>query len=382
MDKKTDGLRTHPTTIARQLFLLSSLFLLLAMPLSVLGQSSKEPLRLGVAGLSHDHVHWILGRPDLGDVEIVGIAEANKELVARLAKHYGFSLDLVFDSLEEMIEEVQPQAVAAFGSVYDHLSVVEACAPKGVHVMVEKPLAVSMEHALKMKALAQKHAIHLLTNYETSWYATNHKAYEMVQSQQLGDLRKIVVHDGHEGPKEIGVSKEFLEWLTDPILNGAGALTDFGCYGANLITWLTKGDKPEAVMALTQSIKPDIYPKVEDEATILLRYPKMQGIIQASWNWPFSRKDMEVYGSTGYLISENSADLRFRLKDHQVEQRQALNPLTDPYRDPFSLLVAVINNSITLEDYDLPALENNMVVVEILEAAKESARTGKWIYLE
>lgn len=357
-------------------------FIVALSPFILRGQSQNEPLKVGIAGLSHDHVHWILGRADLGDIRIVGIAESNKELVARLANRYGFSKDLVFDTLEEMITKTKPQAVAAFGSIYDHLSVVEACAPKGIHVMVEKPLAVSVEHARKMKSLAEKHGIHLLTNYETSWYATNHKAYDMVQAGKIGDLKKIVVHDGHEGPYEIGVSKEFLNWLTDPKMNGAGALNDFGCYGANLITWLTKGQRPEAVMALTQTLKPEIYPKVDDEATILLQYPAMQGIIQASWNWPFSRKDMEVYGKTGYIISDNSTEMRTRFENDRKENKEILPSLSNPYKDPFTLLVAVINNEISLADYDLPSLENNVLVVEILEAAKESARTGKWVTLK
>lgn len=368
-------------TIVNTVFFLILSWTISLAPVSVKSQSNNEPLRVGIAGLSHDHVHWILGRADVGDIKIVGIAESNKELVARLAGHYGFSKDLVFDTVETMIAKTGPEAVTAFGSIYDHLSVVEACAPKGIHVMVEKPLAVSVEHARKMKSLAEKHGIHLLTNYETSWYATNHKAYEIAQAGRIGEIRKIVVNDGHEGPYEIGVSKEFLEWLTDPKMNGAGALTDFGCYGANLITWLTNGERPEAVMALTQTLKPEIYPNVDDEATLLLKYPKMQGIIQASWNWPFSRKDMEVYGRTGYIISENSTEMRTRFEEDKKENKQTLDPLTDPYKDPFSLLVAVIQNEISLTAYDLPALENNLIVVEILEAAKESARTGKWVSL-
>ena len=77
------------------------LILIVALaPLSLKGQSNSEPLRVGIAGLSHDHVHWILGRADLGDIKIVGIAESNKELVARLAGRYGFSTDLVFDTVE------------------------------------------------------------------------------------------------------------------------------------------------------------------------------------------------------------------------------------------------------------------------------------------
>lgn len=348
---------------------------------SALAQIKTEPLKIGVVGLSHSHVGWILGRQDKGDIKIVGIVEPNKDLAQRYSKHFGYSMDIVFSSIKEMIEAKKPEAVTAFGSIYEHLEVVETCAPLGIHVMVEKPLAVSMEHANKMEALAKKHNIHLLTNYETTWYATNHKAYKMVENGDIGDLRKIVVHDGHQGPKEIGVNQEFLDWLTDPVLNGGGALTDFGCYGANLITWLTKGKKPEAIIAITQTIKPEIYPKVDDEATIVLKYPKMQGIIQASWNWPMSRKDMEVYGKTGYVISDNSTEIRYRLNEKEKEQKKVLTEKPIPYDDPFSMFEGIIRNRITLPPYDLPSLENNMIVVEILEAAKKSAKTGEKVKL-
>ncbi len=346
-----------------------------------MGQS-KEPLKIGVIGLSHSHVGWLWNRSHLKDVEIVGIVEPNKQLAKRFSEQKGFSMDLVFGSMEELVASKKPEAVTTFGSIFEHLEVVEFFAPLGIHVMVEKPLAVSFEHALKMKALAEKHKIHLLTNYETTWYATNHKAHEMVKQGKIGELRKIVVHDGHEGPKERGVNQEFLDWLTDPVLNGGGALMDFGCYGANLITWLMDGQRPEAVMAVTQTIKPEVYPKVDDEATIVLTYPKTQGIIQASWNWPFSRKDMEVYGKTGYIISEDRNNIRYRINQNEKEQREILEERSAPYNDPFSVLAAVIRNEISLPEGNLYSLENNIVVMEILEAAKESAKTGKKVVLK
>ena len=356
---------------------------LLFMNSQTLDKSPKtSPLRVGVVGLTHTHVHWILGRPDRGDITIVGIVEPNRELAARYTKQHGISMDLVYNTMEEMISATKPEAVTAFGTIYEHLQVVETCAPLGIHVMVEKPLAVSLEHAKKMKSLAEKHHIHLLTNYETTWYATNHKTYDMLHQGTIGDLRKIVVHDGHKGPIEIGVNKEFLDWLTDPVSNGAGALTDFGCYGANLITWLTDGKKPESVTAITQTIKPDLYPKVDDEATIIVQYPKMQGIIQASWNWPISRKDMEVYGKTGYIFSDNRNEMRFRLDEKSEEQKEKLEERKAPYDDPFALLAAVIRKEITLAPFDLSSLENNMIVMEILEAAKKSAKTGKTVHLK
>lgn len=340
-------------------------------------QPETKPLKVGVVGLSHSHVHWILGRPYRGDIEIVGIVESNREMASRYSKHHGFPMDIVFDTMEEMIAAKKPEAVTAFGSVYEHLKVVETCAPLGIHVMVEKPLAVSVKHAKKMKALAEKHKIHLLTNYETTWYASNHKTYEMVHNGAIGEMRKVLINDGHKGPVEIGVNQEFLDWLTDPVLNGGGAIIDFGCYGANLITWLNKGKKPLSVMAVTQTNKPDVYPKVDDEATIVLQYPKMQTIIQASWNWPVSRKDMQVYGKTGYIYSDNNSDIRFRLNENEAEQKETLEARSTPYDDPFALLAAVVKNEITLPPYDLSSLENNMIVVEILEAAKKSAKKGK-----
>ncbi|MEP2276147.1 MAG: Gfo/Idh/MocA family oxidoreductase [Reichenbachiella sp.] len=340
-----------------------------------------KPLKVGIIGLTHTHVHWLLGRPKADDIQIVGIVEPNKNLAQRYADQHGYSMDLVYDTMEEMIEATQPEAVTAFGTIYEHLAVVETCAPKGIHVMVEKPLAVSMAHAKKMEALAKKHNIQLLTNYETTWYATNHKAYNMVNQGQVGDLRKIVIHDGHKGPIELGINSEFIDWLTDPVQNGGGAVVDFGCYGANLITWMTNGQKPDQVMAVTQTIKPDVYTKVDDEATIILKYPKMQGIIQASWNWPIARKDMEVYGQTGYIYADNRNDLRYRLSEAQEEQKENLEERKYPYNDPFALLAAVVKGKVTLPPYALSSLENNMIVVEILDAARESAKTGRTIDL-
>ena len=347
--------------------------------------SQEEPLKIGVAGLTHTHVHWILGRENIGDIKIVGIAEPNRDLARRYAEQHGFSMDLVYNSLEEMIAASNPEAVTAFGTIYDHLEVVQTCAPKGIHVMVEKPLAVSMEHAQKMKALAQKNNIHLLTNYETTWYPTNHTAKQLLDEGKIGDLRKIIVRDGHRGPKKIGVNKEFLDWLTDPVANGGGAITDFGCYGANLMTWLKNGKRPNTVTAITQQLQPENNPKVDDDATILLTYDDSQAIIEASWNWPMGRKDMELYGLTGAIYADNRNDLRVRIAegyDGFEEQKTKLPEREAPYNDPFSLLVAVIKGKITLKPYDLSSLENNMLVMEILDAARESAKTGKTVSLK
>ncbi len=364
---------------------IKSLSLVLGLSIStVFAQSSDPPpLRIGVVGLVHGHVGWILKAMERPDIEVVGIAESNRALAQRYAEQYGYSMDLVYDDLETMLEETKPEAVTAFNTIYDHLATVEASAPRGIHVMVEKPLAVSLEHARQMEKLAEEHNIHLLTNYETTWYGSNHEIYRLVHDEnKLGELRKIVVHDGHPGPKEIGVGEEFLEWLIDPKLNGGGALMDFGCYGANLITWLMQGERPTSVTAVTQQIKPEVYPDVDDEATIIVTYPKTQGVIQASWNWPISRKDTEVYGQTGYAHALNASDIRMQERQETPESTRQAAARPAPYDDPFRYLTAVVRGTISVKPTDLSALENNMVVMEILDAAKRSAETGERVELK
>ncbi|WP_299216607.1 Gfo/Idh/MocA family oxidoreductase [uncultured Aquimarina sp.] len=360
------------------------IILALSLSLNLFGQDS--PLRVGVIGLTHTHVHWIFGSDPRGDIKIVGIVEPNKELAQRYSDQHKFSMDIVYNTIEELISKTNPEAVTAFGTIYEHLEVVKTAAPKGIHVMVEKPLAVSMEHAKEMQALAKKHNIHLLTNYETTWYPTNHKAFELSKKENtIGDIRKIVVRDGHKGPKKIGVNSEFLDWLTDPVQNGGGAIVDFGCYGANLLTWFMDGKRPNSVTAITQQLQSKNNPKVDDESIILLQYDNTVAIIQGSWNWPIGRKDMEIYGLKGVIYADNRHDLRVRISegyDGYDEQVMKLEERKAPYDDPFALFASVIKNKVQLDRFDLNSLENNMIVVEILDAAKKSAQLGQTIRLK
>src|SRR5258705_1112082 len=327
---------------------ISRLLLVLAVFLvtSPARAQSSARMRLGVVGLTHSHVHGLLGRKGPADIVIVGIVEKNKDLARRYTQRYGLSMDLVYDSVDEMLEKSKPTAIAAFGSTYEHLAAVQAAAPRWVHVMVEKPLAVSLDHARQMQALAERNHIVLMVNYETTWYPTLYRAFASVQADSIGPLRKVVVRDGHRGPKKIGVDPEFMDWLGDPVRNGAGALMDFGCYGANLMTYLTQGKRPTPVTPVTQQLQPADYPDVDDEATIVVTYPDAQAIIQASWNWPIGRKDMEVYGTRGYVITDNRSVMRTRVSEQAKESTVSLPELDSPRNDPFSYLKALVEHRV------------------------------------
>jgi predicted dehydrogenase len=356
----------------------------LGLPATSVGQSSApaagHPLRVAIAGMVHGHVAGFLG-PALkrGDIQIAGIAEADQQLARQYANQFGLDPQILYGDLEEMLARVHPQALLVYSDTRDHRRIVEAAARHRIPVMMEKPLTVSVEDALAIQRAANAAHIPVLVNYETTWYASNSAVYRLVRDGVLGDVRKVVVHDGHRGPKEIGVPPEFLDWLTDPVRDGGGALFDFGCYGADLMTWLMQGATPLSVTAVTQQIKPAIYPQVDDEATIVLMYPKAQAIIQASWNWPFDRKDMEVYGETGQAITVRRDEIRVRRKGEEREEEQRAVALASPHDDPISYLLAVVSGAI--EPSGLSALDTNITVVRILEAARESARTGKTVKL-
>ncbi|MDJ0654190.1 MAG: Gfo/Idh/MocA family oxidoreductase [Xanthomonadales bacterium] len=351
---------------------------------SAAADKQSDPVRLAVVGLTHTHVHWIFESDKRESFEIVGIVEPNLDLARRYSQQHGFDMDRVYPTMDALLESVEPEGVTAFGTIFEHLEVVQTMAPRGIHVMVEKPLAVSLDHARQMQALAEQHGIHLLTNYETTWYPTNHRTREVLQSGDIGPLRKLIVRDGHKGPAKLGINSEFLDWLLDPEQNGAGALFDFGCYGANLATWLQGGQRPLSVTAVTQQLQPENNPRVDDEATIILTYPNAQAIIQASWNWPMGRKDMEVYGLTGAAYADNRHDFRVRIAegyDGFKEESEKLPQRESPWHDPFVMFGAVIRGEIELPPDDLSSLENNMVVMEILEAARQSAASGQTIQL-
>ena len=354
------------------------------MASAVAQNNNDTPLRLAVAGLRHGHAPFIFERKGKTDVTVVGIYEPDQELAEKYATKYHLAKELFYTNLDKMLDAVKPEAVAAYGSIYDHMAAVEACAPRGIHVMVEKPMATNLAHAKKMEQLAKQYHIYLLTDYETSWYPSTAKTFQLVNdSNFIGHIRKVVIHDGHEGPKEIGVGKEFLDWLTDPVQNGGGAVVDFGCYGANLMTGLMGDEKPVAVTAVLRNFKPETYSKVDDEATIIVSYPNAQCIIQASWNWPFGRKDMEVYGDSGYIIATNRSTMRLRNRVNKTEQSVAVTSKDIPvYEDPFSYFTDVVRGRINVPKNGLYSLENNVQVVRILEAAKESAKEGKTIMMK
>jgi glucose-fructose oxidoreductase len=370
--------RAFRTRFAHPLIAVAALFLLSC---GAAAQSASSPLRVAIVGLEHGHVEGFLGAlSSHHDVQLVGVADADSSLIEKYQRKYHLDETLFYKSEANMIERVHPDAVLVYTPISEHRHAIGIAAQYGVSSMVEKPLTISYDDALAIREIARYHKVHVLVNYETTWYSSNRAAYDELQHGALGELRRVVINDGHQGPKEIGVPPEFLSWLTDPEQNGAGALYDFGCYGVDLMTWLMHGETPISVTAVTNHDKPSEYSQVDDDATIVLKYPHAQAVIQASWNWPFSRKDMEVYGSTGYAITIGPDKLRARHEGENEDRTTAAASLDGAQHDSLSYLTGVLRGNIR-DEGDLSALDTNVTVMRILDAARESARTGRSVRL-
>jgi glucose-fructose oxidoreductase len=341
------------------------------------------PIRVAIVGLTHGHVKGFLRTlPSSTSAKLVAIVEPNEALAKQYRDQYKLDPSLFYTDEETMLNKLHPDAVLGYGTIAEHRKVIEIAAKHGVNSMVEKPLTISVEDALAIRKAAQDHHVQVLVNYETTWYNSNAEALKEIKDGKLGTVRKILVRDGHEGPKEIGVGPEWLPWITDPKQNGAGALFDFGCYGADLATVINQGKTPLSVTAFGQTHKPDVYTRTEDDATVIVAYPGMQAILMPSWDWSFAVKNMEVYGNLGELFTVAGNDIITRYKGEKTETPAHPAPaLAQNQSNSLDYLAAVLHHDIDPKG-DLSSLETNMIVVQILDAARTSIQTGKTVMLK
>lgn len=373
-----NGWRSLQARMVMVVFALVALLCMAANIVEAQGSAAGTKTRLAVIGLDHDHV-WSLLKDMANEpsAELVGIAETDPALVSRAQKTVPPSVK-VYGDYVAMLDEAKPDAVIVTTSNDRHLEILRQCAKRHIHYSVEKPMATNAADAREMERLASEANIKLMVNYWNAWVAPTHDLFHRVRADEVGPIRRIVVQYGHQGPKEIGVSAQFANWLYDPVKNGGGAIMDFGCYGAEWSVWL-KG-RPSRVYATTRKLKTEQNNKVDDDATIVLDYPDATAVIEASWDWPYSKDVAEVFGPKGSLLARHSI-LLHRSSDARGPnvppdgESVTLEALPKEASNPISYFVDCIRNNKPIEDPVSARL--NVQVMEILDAARESARTGK-----
>ena len=346
------------------------------------GVTQAPKTRLAIIGLDHDHVWGMLRTiAQDPDAELVAIADPHPELVDRAKRQAPPSVKFYKDYVQ-MLDEAKPEAVIVTTVNDRHLEILRECAKRHIHYSTEKPLAATAHDAREMEHIARRANIKLMVNYWNAWSPSTREAYARVKAGDLGPVQKMVAQWGHKGPKEIGVSKFFEEWLYDPVRNGGGALMDFGCYGADWAMWL-KG-RPARVYATSLKLKTEQHNAVEDDAVILLEYPDATAILEPSWDWSVGKNDLELYGPKGSMVVRGDGVLfqpAGKNTTLQIPEGQPVEtrPLPPELRNPIAYFLYCIRNDKPIEGMVEPSL--NVGVNEILDAAKESIRTGRAVNL-
>lgn len=339
-----------------------------------------QEYKIAVIGLVHSHVWGHLPQMIKGDIaKLVAIAEPNHELLDE-AKKAGANVPF-YDDYNKMLDEQKPDIVWAFVENNRHLEIAKACATRKINVMFEKPLASTYKDAAAIRDLARKYGVKVMTNYQMAWWPANYAARKEAASGSIGEVWRLHGIVGHGGPGSQGVrNKYFFDWLTDPVKNGAGALMDFGCYNALWSLWYL--GRPDTVYAQVNHLRPGTFPKVEDNANMVLSYPNAVGVFEASWDLPRSYQDLEVFGvgidrgESGSIYMTRAA---VKVQKGREAKDLAIEPLAPAEAEPIAYMANAIKNNKPIEG--LTAIDINVDVIEIIDAAKESVRTGRAVAL-
>ena len=223
--------------------------------------------RIGVIGFAHMHINHLIERfAAHPQAELVACADTPALVPELRAAHYTRAWNLrhalddlgvpkSYDDYQEMLEQEKIDIVICCAENAQHPAVVEACAQHGVHVIIEKPMAASLQDGLQMARTARAAGIELIVNWPTTWQPASHKAKQLIDSGAIGRVLTVKFRGGHLGPLGSGVShpggdenNQALPRKLSGVERGAtwwhqsaaggGVMLDYCCYGSLVARWL------------------------------------------------------------------------------------------------------------------------------------------------
>jgi len=349
--------------------------------------ATPDRIRLGFVGAEHLHFGGLLTAALASPTaEVVGVVAADAEL--RTHVHTEHPEVALFETADEFYESAAPQAIVTCADNRRAAEVVADAAARGVHVMKEKPMAADVALAEQMATVTARHGVRLMINWPTNWNAGIHTAKRLVDDGAIGRVLGLYHRAGHGGPPadfaDRGpVARIGWGWLIDRDANGGGAAIDFCSYGAALARWFI--GQPSQVVALGGRYAKDFF-TVEDNATMLLGYPRAHCVVEGSWTQPAvpTRMPTMIYGESGSIaLSGGEVLLANTGGPGQVSSADSesvpVDELPAHYRsapdyftycllhdEPFTALVSV---------------ENSRDAQEILDAGLQAMTTGARVSL-
>ena len=288
-----------------------------------------KSLRLGVIGFAHMHVNTLMEDfAALSDVRWVACADTQPDTPeladvpgcrARNLRYARESIGIprTYDDYRELLRRESLDLAIVCCENARHGEVGEAVALSGASVLVEKPMASSLDDALRIWRAARATGVGLYVNYPSTWSAAIRQARALVIAGAIGDVREVRWRAGSLGPwshgsrvalpsgdeREMTAAEKGATWWYRPG-TGGGALLDYCSYGACLARWYV-GQPAETAIGMAANIASH-YGGVDDTALIAVRFPGAIAKLEATW----ACADHGVapgpilVGSTGTLVVE------------------------------------------------------------------------------
>ncbi len=335
-----------------------------------------EKIRVAVLSMIHDHIWSNVDKfPALQDVELVAAADPNQDLRDKFTEKTG--VKKTYAEPAELLDKEDVQAVLVYGSNRSTGALVEMAAERGLHVMTEKPMASDLDIADRMLVACRKAGVVLMINWPTAWSPGMNHALKLVKDGAIGRVWQMKWRGGHCGPDKLGCDKHFVDWLFDPVENGAGAMFDYLGYGASLARLFI--GRPSNVMAIAGRLVRTNIP-VDDNAIIALEYPDASAVIETTWTetvpgWP--AHDIILYGTEGHMI----VGRKITIAKPDKKSGGEIDPpaLESPRSNGPEYFIHCIRTGEPVQGMCSP--ENSLDAQQIMEAARLSVLSGQKISL-
>ena len=238
-------------------------------------------MRIGMVGGGKDAfiggVHRIALRLD-GNYELVaGSFSSNFDNSKETGKDLGLAEDRIYETYQEMAEKESARSdgihvVAIVTPNHLHVPIAKIFAEKGIHIICDKPLALSSEETIELKNIVQNNKIIFALTHNYTGYPMVRHARSLIQKNDLGSIRVVQA----EYPQDWLTTKaedsglKQAEWRTDPKRSGdGGCIGDIGTHAFNLIRFITGLEVDELSADIHTFVKGRL---LDDNAQIMLRF--------------------------------------------------------------------------------------------------------------
>ncbi len=196
---------------------------------------NSDKIRLGFIGAG-GNARWHMGNVlKLDEVEVVALCDPNPAMLERAKKQYPELADVpVFADFHDMLAEVSMDAVEISTPHTTHFEQIMAALDRGLHVLCEKPLVCTVEHAKQVIAKLEQSGKVGLVSYQRHYQPEFRYMRERIASGELGSVTFVNALQCQQWKKGTAGS-----WRQDPALSGGGQLNDSGSHLLDIILWTT-----------------------------------------------------------------------------------------------------------------------------------------------